>query len=139
MDTVQNLRAKAEAEGTLKTTPEQRVVVDAVDDSEQARRIIEIEQVDPEVIYVPVYDPGVVYGRWCHPAFPPVCYYPRSYPLLHSGIWFGTSFRCGPPWGYAWGHCDWHGGDVDIDSMEDYLAANSPVSPPALDRINRIN
>ena len=31
------------------------------------------------------------------------------------------------------------GGDVDIDSMEDYLAAKSPVSPPALDRINRIN
>ncbi len=30
------------------------------------------------------------------------------------------------------------GGDVDIDSMEDYLAANSPVSPPALDRITKV-
>ncbi len=56
MDTVQKLRAKAEAEGNLKTTKEQKVVV------EKETQIIVIESASPKVVYVPTYNPTVVYG-----------------------------------------------------------------------------
>ena len=58
MDTVQKLRAKAEAEGNLKTTKEQKVVV------EKETQTIVIESASPEVVYVPTYNPTVVYGTW---------------------------------------------------------------------------
>lgn len=71
MDTIQELRRKAEEQGNLKTTGEQQVI-----DEGDA---IKIEPADPEVIYVPVYDPLYVYGPWWYPAFPPYYwYYPRG-------------------------------------------------------------
>lgn len=54
MDTVQSLRARAQASGNLKTTTEQKVIVE--------QKIIRIEPASPQVVYVPVYDPTVVYA-----------------------------------------------------------------------------
>ena len=64
MATVQKLRAKAEAAGNLKTTKEQVVKVE--------KEIIIIEPASPQVIYVPTYNPTVVYGAWPYPAYPPI-------------------------------------------------------------------
>ena len=68
MDTVQKLRARAQAAGNLRDTEQQRVIVQ--------ERVIEIEPVQPEVVYVPVYDPTVIYGPWWYPAFPPFFFPP---------------------------------------------------------------
>jgi hypothetical protein len=104
MGTIQKLRAKAQAEGNLKTTKEQVVTVE--------KEVIIIEPASPQVIYVPAYNPTVVYGAWPYPAYPPYPVYPPGYT---AGAAFVTGVAVGAAWGYAWGHSDWHGGDVDVD------------------------
>ena len=104
MDTIQNLRKKAEASGNLKTSEEQKVIVE--------KETIIIESANPQVIYVPSYNPTVVYGSWWYPAYPPYPYYPPGY---GTGAAFVTGVAIGAAWGYAWGHANWHGGDVNIN------------------------
>jgi Protein of unknown function (DUF3300) len=82
MDAVQRLRARAEAAGSLVTTPQQQVYADDGD--------IEIVPAQDDVIYVPVYDPEVVYS-----AQP---YYGYGGPFINfgsacpAGIWLSYSF-----------------------------------------------
>ena len=106
MDTIQSLRAKAQASGNLKTTKEQTVIVE--------EKIIKIEPASPQVVYVPTYNPTVVYGAWPYPAYPPYYYYPPGY-VATSMFAFGAGVAMGAAWGYAWGNCNWNGGDVDVD------------------------
>src|SRR5258707_8732187 len=72
MDAVQVMRQKAEESGNLKTTPQQTV-------TSQGPTIV-IQPADPEVVYVPAYDPWVVYGG-------PIVAWPGWYP--YPGIWYG--------------------------------------------------
>ena len=95
MDAVQVMRQKAEAAGNLKTTPQQNVTT-------QGSNII-IEPADPQVVYVPAYDPWLVYGS-------PIGPWPGWYP--YPGIWyggpylsFGIGFGIGWYGGFGWG---WH-------------------------------
>ncbi len=98
MATIQELRSKAMAQGNLKSTHEQKVIVD----NENVR----IEPVNPDVIYVPVYDPAYVYGPWWYPAYPPYYwYYPTSfyggaYISFAPGIYFGFN-------AFSWVWFDW--------------------------------
>lgn len=103
MDTVQNLRKKAQAEGNLESTKDQVVKVE--------QDTIVVEYADPEVVYVPSYNPTVVYGTWPYAANPPYSYYPPGY--SSPAPW--VTFTAGLAWGYAWGHCDWDNDDIDID------------------------
>ncbi|MGD0231834.1 MAG: DUF3300 domain-containing protein [Syntrophorhabdales bacterium] len=98
MDTVQELRAKAYAQGTLKTTNEEKVIVQ--------NKVIVIEPANPQVIYVPVYNPTVVYGAWPYPAYPPYYYYPPGY-VAGTAFSFAAGVAVGAAWGYAWGNCNW--------------------------------
>jgi Protein of unknown function (DUF3300) len=107
MDTIQVLRKKAEAEGNLKTTKEQKVVVE--------KETIIIQPANPQVVYVPTYNPTVVYGAWPYPAYPPYYYYPPGYAAGAAAFGFATGVAVGAAWGYAWGHANWHGGNVDVD------------------------
>src|SRR5215467_5582089 len=66
MDGVQRLRAKAEANNKLQSTPQQKVSKR----SEGSRQVIVIEPTNPETIYVPYYDPALVYGAWSYPSYP---------------------------------------------------------------------
>jgi hypothetical protein len=102
MDAVQVMRKKAEDAGNLKTTPQQKVV--------EQDSAIDIEPADPDVVYVPAYNPWLVYGY-------PVVAWPGWYP--YPGIWFGgpyLSFGIGFPigwfggFGWGWGHWgfNWH-------------------------------
>jgi hypothetical protein len=109
MDTVQKLRMKAYGEGNLKTTEQQKVVV------EQEQKTIIIEPAKPEVIYVPTYNPTVVYGPWWYPAYPPYYYYPPGYVAGAALFSFGVGVAIGAAWGYAWGNCNWRGGDVNVN------------------------
>jgi hypothetical protein len=109
MDTVQKLRAKAEAEGNLKTTEQQKVVV------EKETKTIIIEPANPQVVYVPTYNPTVVYGPWWYPAYPPYYYYPPGYVAGAALFSFGVGVAMGAAWGYAWGGCNWGRGNVDVN------------------------
>ncbi|MEO7742104.1 MAG: DUF3300 domain-containing protein [Usitatibacter sp.] len=86
MDTVQELRARADAMGTLSSGEE--VVV-----QRQGRDYV-IESPTPEVAYVPYYDPRVVYGTWWWPDYQPIFWNP----------WPGYAWRPGYrslAWGYG--------------------------------------
>jgi hypothetical protein len=107
MDAVQRLRAKAQAAGNLETTEQQKVIVE--------EKIIKIESPSPQVVYVPTYNPTVVYGAWPYPAYPPYPWYPPGYAFGASMLAFGTGVALGAAWGYAWGGANWGRGDVDID------------------------
>ena len=109
MDTVQKLRLKAYGEGNLKTTEQQKVVVE-----EETKTII-IEPAKPEVVYVPTYNPTVVYGAWPYPSYPPYYYYPPGYVPGAALFSFGVGVAMGAAWGYAWGGCGWGRGEVDVD------------------------
>ena len=107
MDTIQSLRAKAQAAGNLQTTKEQTVIVE--------EKIIKIEPASPQVIYVPAYNPTVVYGAWPYPAYPPYSYYPPGYVATTAAFSFMAGAAVGAAWGYAWGNNNWNSGNVDID------------------------
>jgi hypothetical protein len=109
MDTVQKLRVKAETAGNLKTTPEQKVIV------EKETKYIIIQPASPQVVYVPAYNPTVVYGPWWYPAYPPYYYYPPGYVVGAAAFSFAAGVAVGAAWGYAWGGCNWHGGNVKIN------------------------
>jgi hypothetical protein len=104
MKTVQKLRAKAQAAGNLKTTKEQKVIVE--------KEIIIIESASPTVVYVPTYNPTVVYGSWWYPSYPPPPVYAYPPPVA-TPYAFVAGVAIGAAWGYAWGHSDWHGGHVE--------------------------
>ena len=109
MQTVQKLRKKAEEKGNLKTTKEQKVTV------EQESKTIIIEPADPQVVYVPTYNPAVVYGPWWYPAPPPYYYYPPGYVMGGALLSFGVGMAIGAAWGWAWGGCGWGHNEVNID------------------------
>jgi len=109
MDTVQKLRLKAQEAGNLKTTEQQKVIV------EKETKIIIIEPATPQVVYVPTYNPTAIYGPWWYPAYPPYYYYPPGYVAGAALFSFGVGVAAGAAWGYAWGNCNWRGGDVNIN------------------------
>ncbi len=117
METVQKLRAKAQAQGTLKTTSEQRVVV-------QEKAIV-IEPVSPQVIYVPAYNPVIVYGVWPYPAYPPYPVYPPGYVAGVSAFSFMAGVAVGAAWGYAWGNCNWGHNNVNVNVYQNNSINNN--------------
>ena len=107
MDAIQRLRARAQAEGTLTTTPQQVVTVEPT----PGQPIIGIEPAAPGVVYVPTYDPLVVYGPWPYPAYPPYYYYPPGW-VVGAFFTFGIAIVVGTA---LWGRCDWHQHRIDLD------------------------
>jgi hypothetical protein len=101
MDSVQRLRARAYAAGNLNSNQQQRVSREGA--------IIVIEPASPQVVYVPAYNPVVIYGRWWYPAYPPVVIYP--YPpgaVIAAGvIFFGVGIAVASAWNHGWGRWDW--------------------------------
>ena len=105
MNTVQELRKEAQKQGNLKTTKEQKVIVE--------QEVIKIEPANPEVIYVPIYDPLYVYGPWWYPAYPPYYWYYSPGAVITSGfIGFGLGVFVGIS---SWCWFDWHHHHVYID------------------------
>src|SRR5215831_11877731 len=115
MDAVQRMRAKAQGKGNLNTNAQQKVETQTVEGGQQ---VIVIEQANPEVAYVPSYDPQMVYGA-PPPAYP---YYPYTYPGYYAGMGlaFGTGLVLGGAWANNWGNCDWNHGDVNINNNNNF-------------------
>src|SRR5215467_479882 len=94
MDAVQRLRAKAQANNKLTSTREQTVSVR----QEQGKQVVVIEPTQPETLYVPYYDPGVVFGGWPYADYPPYYFPPPpylGYGILATGLAFGAGYALG--------------------------------------------
>lgn len=123
MNSVQRLRHQAQAAGNLQSNQYQNVTVQAAPATGSASpaassssTTIIIEPADPQVVYVPSYNPSTTYGTWAYPASPPV-YYPPS-PLYYAGsaLIAGLAFGAGVAIiDSLWGDCDWGDNDIDID------------------------
>jgi len=135
MDAVQRLRRQAQAAGNLESNDYQQVSTQAapapaavapVDASSPAPapvvaeggdQVIVIQPSDPQVVYVPSYNPTTVYGSWAYPSYPPTYYPPPAsyYPVggaLVSGMMFGVGMAITDS---LWGDFDWGHDDIDID------------------------
>ena len=117
MDAVQRLRAKAEANNKLMSTPQQTVSTQQQD----GQQAIVIAPTDPDTIYVPYYDPSVVYGPWPYPAYPPYYWPAPGYiagGIIATGIAFGAGYALGR-WvsgGYRWGGgLNWGNRNININ------------------------
>jgi hypothetical protein len=122
MDAVQAMRQKAQAAGHLQTTPQQTVGTSG--------GTITVAPASPTVVYVPVYDPWVVYG-------PPIPVYAGYYYAPPPGIFwgglaigFGAGIAIGffAPWGWGWGHwgIGW-GSRVVVYNHVTYLTRSTTV------------
>src|SRR5271167_3711720 len=104
MTAVQTLRAKAQAAGNLKSSPQITVV-------QQSPQVIVIQSASPQVVYVPQYNPAVVYGYpYVTPGYSSAAVVGTAVVAFGVGIAVGAMMSnscCG--WGYSsWG-CGWHG------------------------------
>ncbi|MEZ5585570.1 MAG: DUF3300 domain-containing protein [Sedimenticolaceae bacterium] len=107
MRTVQNLRGKAKDAGNLETTSQQVVKTE----EQGGQTVVIIESAEPEKVYVPVYNPTVIYGSWWYPAPPPYYYYPPGY-VAGPGLWFTAGVIVG---GAIWGGCNWGRNEININ------------------------
>jgi hypothetical protein len=113
---VQRLRMKAQATGSLQSSSQQQVrhvpaPQPIIIDGRPEPDYIEIDPVDPGVLYVPIYDPYVVYGPWAYPAYRPFYWYPPGY-VSAGVIGFGAPFVVGAA---LWAHYNWESHHVDIN------------------------
>ena len=94
MQAVQALRAKAKQAGNLKSS--EQITVSADPQSN-----IIIQPANPQVIYVPTYNPTVVYGAWPYPAYPPYPVYNPAWGLMSFGVGLavGAALWSTPHWG----------------------------------------
>lgn len=118
MDAIQRMRARAYDNKKLTTTPQQNVKVS----QEQNRRLIAIEPAIPDTVYVPYYEPSVVYGAWPYADYPA---YPYYWPytgyiaagVIATGIAFGAGYALGR-WasggGYWNRNINWNSGNINI-------------------------
>jgi Protein of unknown function (DUF3300) len=112
MAAVQVMRAKAQAAGTLKSTPQIKVV-------QQSPQTIVIEPASTQVVYVPQYNPTVVFGApYVVPLYTPPVAVAAATISFGAGVAIGAAFGgggfvgggFGGGWGFSsWG-CNWGGG-----------------------------
>jgi Protein of unknown function (DUF3300) len=114
MAAVQRMRVKAQQSGNLESNAQQQVQNTTVD----GQSAVVIQPVDPQTMYVPNYDPAVVYG-----AAPEVAPYPAiAYPVQPpgAGIGFGLGMAVGalfnPMWGWGWGPMWGAGGGIFVNN-----------------------
>ena len=98
LDAVQAFRRKVQAAGNLKTDAKQVVEVE--------KEVIKIVPADPQVIYVPQYNPSTVVVYSSAPVYG---YYPAPYPSYYYPYPPGAALATGLIWGAAIGAA-WNGG-----------------------------
>ena len=126
MRTVQMLRQRAEQAGNLQSNQQQRVFAED--------RNIVIEPAQPDYVYVPVYNPMVIYGPWWAPAYQPWYWYPPpiwGYPPAPPWWGFTAGFFWGSAWAvhrsyWGWARPNWRSNNVHINVNNNYYWANRP-------------
>ncbi len=108
MASVQRLRQQAQSAGNLQSNQQQVVRTEA--------QAIIIEPAQPQTIYVPTYNPTVVYGTWAYPAYPPYYYPPPAYYYPGGALATGFAWGLGIAAGAALiGGANWGHGDVNVN------------------------
>lgn len=110
MDAVQRMRKKAQDKGNLQSNEQQKVETKVI----ESKSVIVVEQANPQVVYVPSYDPVVVYGAPIYP-YPPIYYPPPGYYAAGMAISFGVGVMMGAFWSGGWGWGSGWGGNNDIN------------------------
>ncbi|ELK1275921.1 DUF3300 domain-containing protein [Escherichia coli] len=138
MDSVQRLRQLAQQTGSLKSSTEQKVItttkkavpvkqtvtvpvipsntVSAANPviTEPATTVISIEPANPDVVYIPNYNPTVVYGNWANTAYPPVYLPPPAGEPFVDSFVRGFGYSMGVATTYAlFSSIDWDDDDHD--------------------------
>jgi hypothetical protein len=120
MESVQRMRKKAKDNGKLDSSEQQKVETKVI----ETKETIIIQPSNPEVIYVPSYNPTVVYPP---PVYP---YPPMYYPPYYAGaafVSFGVGMAIGVGMAGGWG-CGWGGGGnntVNINNNNNYVKNNN--------------
>jgi len=99
MKAVQRMRAQAEARGTLRSTPQEQVTTE----NQNGQSAIAIEPANPDVWYVPDYNPAYVWGPAAYGMYPPL-----FYPGIDIGFGWGDGIDLGLYFG-GWGGWGWGG------------------------------
>jgi len=134
-DSVQRLRRQAQAAGQCQTTAQQVVRTEG--------QIIVIEPAQPNVVYVPAYNPTVVYGSWPYAAYPPVylppppAYYPGTALLAGLAFGAGVAITAGlwgwarPNWGYGNTYVNVHNyNSINVHRTQINNSVWRPAGPP---------
>ena len=99
MNAVQGMRAQARSEGKLNSNPQEIVT----DQTQGDRTVIEIQPADPQVVYVPSYNPEYIWGPPAYGYYPPL-----YYPEVGFGFGFGAGIYLGGIFGgLGWGGWGW--------------------------------
>ena len=109
MDAVQRMRQRAEQAGKLASTPQETVETT----NEGGQPVIQIVPANPDVIYVPVYDPAWIWGPPLWYPYPRWYWPPRTVMVGGVGFGFGIGINVGVFFGagwHGWGGWGWHPG-----------------------------
>jgi hypothetical protein len=132
MDAVQRMRAKAMDAGKLKTNEQMKVETQVVD----TKTIVVIQPANPQIVYVPTYNPVVVYGPpvYMYP-YPPIYYPPPSYYAAGVFFAFGVGIAVGSYYRGGWGYnCGWgRHTTIIVNRNNNYVKHYNTVN------INRVN
>jgi len=114
-DSIQRLRRQAQSSGHLQSSPQQVVQATPAPDGQQT---ISIDPAQPDTVYVPSYDPTLVYGAWPYAAYPPVVLPPPPGYVFGTALATGLAFGAGVAitaglWG--WASPNWGRGDVNVN------------------------
>ncbi|WP_097750570.1 DUF3300 domain-containing protein [Escherichia coli] len=145
MDSVQRLRQLAQQTGSLKSSTEQKVITTTKKAvpvkqtvtapvipsntvstanpviTEPATTVISIEPANPDVVYIPNYNPTVVYGNWANTAYPPVYLPPPAGEPFVDSFVRGFGYSMGVATTYAlFSSIDWDDDDHDHHHDDDY-------------------
>ncbi len=123
MDSVQRLRQRALAQGTLHSTPQQTVASD--------QGAVTIEPASPDMVYVPYYVPAI-YGPWAWPDYPPYYFAPPPDVVIGDAfIAFGIGIGFGffEPW-WGWYGCNWPGHGITVYPPYPHSPGNPPRPYP---------
>jgi uncharacterized protein DUF3300 len=130
MNAVQRMRRLAQEKGTLKSTEQLAVQTQSVD----GNQVVVIEPANPQVVYVPSYDPAVVYGPPVYP-YPPIAYPSAGAYAAGAAISFGAGIAMGAFWGgagWGWG-CGWGRGNVTVNNFNNFNRAAN------INRVGNVN
>ena len=144
MDSVQRLRQLAQQTGSLKSSTEQKVITTTKKTvpvtqtvtapvipsntvstanpviTEPATTVISIEPANPDVVYIPNYNPTVVYGNWANTAYPPVYLPPPAGEPFVDSFVRGFGYSMGVATTYAlFSSIDWDDDDHDHHHHDD--------------------
>lgn len=118
MDAVQRMRTKAMEAGKLQTSAQQTVQTE----TQNGQPVVVIQPANPDVVYVPEYNPAAVWGAPAYYPYPPM-YYPPGYAVAASAISFGAGIAVGAIWGgggWGWGP-RWGYNNININNNNAFV------------------